>query len=228
MADSKQFKMSISTVLLIICIIVLIIMGFMVYTFYNEKNNEAKKVAELQSQLSNVNTTLTDLQNNLNRMTSTIQSPNAGQTQSSETQTEQIQNMQTKVETKAISTSDLKGSYQTVVNGQTYILNLYENGTFKYKYDTPADIRMGQIGNYIINNNTIVLNYLFRTGSSAQLTSTSGQKVLQINSDNSITDNNPESTNSSSVTMSKTSSNEDEQSVNYLIDNYNIVNKVNR
>lgn len=68
-------------------------------------------------------------------------------------------------------------------------LYLYENGTFSYSFG--GNVRSGYIGNYVIKDNTIMLNYLFRTTTAAQIFRTSGTKVLTINSNNTLTDSNP-------------------------------------
>lgn len=68
-------------------------------------------------------------------------------------------------------------------------LYLYENGTFSYRFG--GNVQSGYIGNYVIKDNTIVLNYLFRTTTSAQIFRTSGTKVLTINSNNVLNDSDP-------------------------------------
>ena len=70
-------------------------------------------------------------------------------------------------------------------NPTEYSLTLYENGTFKYQLnDQYAPI--GVIGNFIINNNILTLNFLFNTGSSTDIGITSGYRSFTINPDSSI------------------------------------------
>lgn len=93
--------------------------------------------------------------------------------------------------------SDIKGLYHYTTNtftdesgnevAITYNLYLYENGTFNYQ--TNNNIKTGIIGNYIIENNKIILNYLFETGSGVGYTYLGGTKTLIINNNYTILDN---------------------------------------
>ena len=65
-------------------------------------------------------------------------------------------------------------------------LYLWRDGTFKYEQSVLAP--MGQLGNYIIEENKIKLNYLFETNSGAGVNVITGEKELTINSINSIED----------------------------------------
>lgn len=71
----------------------------------------------------------------------------------------------------------------------TYNLYLYENGTFNYQY-TGVATPQGMVGNYIIEGDKIILNYLYTTGSDVSLTRTTETKTLVIGKDNTLTDNN--------------------------------------
>ncbi len=111
----------------------------------------------------------------------------------------------------------------------TYKLYLYDDGTFNYQLGYV--ISMGKVGNYIIKNNTIVLNYLFETSSDAALNVVSGEKVLSINGDNSLTDNNQEIpiVEDKSIILKKSSAEEEEEflknnmSVEEMINKYDVV-----
>jgi hypothetical protein len=70
----------------------------------------------------------------------------------------------------------------------SFTLYLLDDGTFKYEYSAYAPI--GVIGNYIIDNDTIILNYLFSTNSGTDLEVTEGTKKLIITDDEQIIDNN--------------------------------------
>lgn len=124
-----------------------------------------------------------------------------------------------------------------------YHLYLYENGTFYYGYT--MNTIQSTIGNYTIVGNEIHLNYLFRGGSDASLTSATGSKTLIIEG-NTITDNNaPSNTKCKStdsdnqmtskcgpvtITLEKDTTNNynsNQYDVNYLINNYKLVNKSN-
>ena len=70
----------------------------------------------------------------------------------------------------------------------TMQLTLYENGIFSYRFNQYAPI--GTFGNYIIDDDKIILTNWFNTASDVSLTVTKGTKTLTINLDGSITDDN--------------------------------------
>ena len=231
MEEKKVTKISLSTFFLILAVIVIFIMGYFIYKFYNEKATESKKSIELQAQVNSLNGTVGELQGKIDNISSTINSNSKIENTTSNDKT--ISNGATDNETKTYLYSSIKGSYkgtakdsdETNVN-RNYELYLYENGTFKYVNYT--EVETGKIGNYNIVDDTIVLNYLFNTGSDAGLTATEGKKTLKINADNSIADSNPDHSSSSSLILKKVSSSEDVENannVNYLINNYYISNK---
>ena len=231
MEEKKVTKISLSTFFLILAVIVIFIMGYFVYKFYNQKETESKKSIQLQAQVNSLNGTVGELQGKIDNISSTINSNSKIENTTSNDHT--ISKGATNNETKTYLYSSIKGSYkgsakdsdETNVN-RNYELYLYENGTFKYENYT--EVETGKIGNYTIVDDTIVLNYLFNTGSDAGLTATEGKKTLKINADNSIADSNPDHSNSSSLILKKVSSSEDVENannVNYLINNYYISNK---
>lgn len=80
---------------------------------------------------------------------------------------------------------DENGKYDIIVN---YDLYLYENGTFIYRNDMSLS-PSAFLGNYVIENDQILLNYMFRAGSGVGMTYVSDNKVIKINSLTSLTDN---------------------------------------
>ena len=118
---------------------------------------------------------------------------------------------------------------ETVTIG--YHLYLFENGTFRYQY--VMNTIQSTLGNYTIVGNEIHLNYLFNGGSDASLTATNGSKILTINEDKTITDNNAFFASkgaSKTIKLEKTTNsntNINEYDVNYLINNYALFNKEN-
>ena len=103
-------------------------------------------------------------------------------------------------------------------NPTTFTLDLYENGTFKYQLNdqyTPV----GVIGNYTIEKNKIILNYLFNTGSSSDLNITKGTKELTIDTENSITGSVKSKDHKSNINVKfkKSSENTDEFDFNTLL-----------
>ena len=113
----------------------------------------------------------------------------------------------------------------------SYNLYLYENGTFNYAMGTFGPF--GYIGNYIIENNNIILNYLFSTNSGAGIDVTSGSKIITINNNNTLVDVNQSINivNMTSVTLKKatfTEENEFLQDADFsnILKNYHIINNV--
>ncbi len=110
-----------------------------------------------------------------------------------------------------------------------YYLYLYENGTFNYRMGTAAPY--GYMGNYIIKDNTIVLNYLFSTNSGAGIYVTTGSKTITITAEDTLIDAKPtvpfDST--TKVTLKKASSKEasefsQSEDFSYILENYEITN----
>lgn len=80
-------------------------------------------------------------------------------------------------------------SEKTDSDGASFMLHLYSNGTYSYRYSYAAPF--GTIGNYIIKDNTIILNALAETGSGAGINTKlfDVKRILVINEDGSLTDN---------------------------------------
>ena len=111
-----------------------------------------------------------------------------------------------------------------------YYLYLSENGTFKYQYvmNTGSSI----IGNYIIVDDEIRLNYLFNGGSDAAVSATNGEKVLKITDKNTLVDNEAHFSSQGgsetiSLTRDSSSYSKNEYDINYIINNYGLFNKEN-
>ncbi len=122
---------------------------------------------------------------------------------------------------KEYTYDSVKGLYkyigETITNelGSEYFayfyLHLYENGTFSYEMGTGAP--WGYMGNYIIEGNKIVLNYLFSTDSGAGMIVTTGSKTITITANDTLVDANPLVTagNIKKVTLKKASSAEESE-----------------
>lgn len=135
---------------------------------------------------------------------------------------------------------DIKGLYtyrsETIIDEELgneydafYYLYLNENGTFSYRMGTGAPF--GYMGNYIIKDNTIVLNYLFSTNSGAEIIVTTGSKTITITANDTLVDGNPSVTvaNMTNVTLKKASSAEASEfaqceDLAYVLKNYHITN----
>ena len=121
------------------------------------------------------------------------------------------------------ATKDEEGNDITAM----YRLYLNENGTFFYKMGTGA--MTGHIGNYVIKDQTIILNYLFRTDNGTGLFSTEGSKTLTITAKDTFTDNQPSVTvgNMKNVLLKKVSPTEANEypqyeDVSYMLNNYDL------
>ena len=90
----------------------------------------------------------------------------------------------------------------------------------------------GVIGNYIIVDDEIKLNYLFNTGSDASLIATTGSKVLKIKDNKTIVENDAEfAKNGGSKTINlvrdNSNNNKEDNSITDYINNYEVINKTN-
>jgi len=113
----------------------------------------------------------------------------------------------------------------------TYYLYLYENGTFNYKLSMGAPF--GYMGNYIIIDNKIILNYLFSTNSGAGINVTEGTHTININDDNTLIDTNQpiDTINLTSVTLEKATLEDENTFLNgndfsNILNNYHISNNI--
>ncbi len=145
-----------------------------------------------------------------------------------------------KTESKVHTYNDIKGLYtytsETIKDDELgheyfafYYLYLNENGTFNYRMGTGAP--WGYVGNYVIKDNTIILNYLFRTNSGAEITVTTGSKTIAITDNHTLTDVNPSVTvaDMTTVTLKKASAAEESEfsryeDLAYILKNYHITN----
>ena len=67
---------------------------------------------------------------------------------------------------------------------KSYTLYLYENGTFRYRNSTFAPT--GYIGNYIIIDDKIILNYLYSTNSGVGIFAAKGSTEIKIINNNEL------------------------------------------
>ena len=72
MEEKNTTKISLSTFLLIIAIIAIIVMGIFIYKLNNEKTIETQKSADLQAQVSSLNSTVNNLQSKINTISETV------------------------------------------------------------------------------------------------------------------------------------------------------------
>lgn len=228
MDEKKVTKISLSTFFLILAVIAIVIMGVLIYKINNDKIAETNKSNELQTKVNSLEGKANELQVKINTVSQTVNSNNTENTVSNTTVTN--------TEVKKYTYSDIAGTYKGTsknndesndgYSDRHYELNLFENGTFSY--ENYSDTPNGKIGNYTIVDDTITLNYWFSTGSDTSLDVANGKKTLKLNENNSITDSQPERSNSSNLVLTKvpsTEENEKATTINYIIDNYCIYNK---
>lgn len=117
-------------------------------------------------------------------------------------------------ENKTYSYEDIAGYYatdftfnsdKTDSTGASVFLYLYSDGTYSYRYAYHAPY--GTIGNYIIKGNTILMNDIAKTGSGAGIELiekdelSNFNKVLVINNDGSLSDNNAPMSDITGITL---------------------------
>ncbi len=97
----------------------------------------------------------------------------------------------TQVTEKQYNYEDVAGVYKEQINMDeescSYTLVLSNDGLFRYSYG--CGWGMTHYGNYYINNNKIILNDVFQTGSDPTVVIQNNKYELIINENNSITDN---------------------------------------
>lgn len=120
MEEKKVTKISLSTFFLILSLIVIIVMGIFMYKFYNEKMEQTKKSADLQTQVNSLNGIVNDLQGKINSISNTI---NSNESDKDTTSTnDSTQNMPTNTDDIAYTISTRDEIYVTIKatkNGKT-------------------------------------------------------------------------------------------------------------
>ena len=219
MEKKEPIKVSMSTFFLILAIIVIAVMGYFMFKLYNEKSIAEEKSNELNAKVSSLENVISNVQNTISTTTETnVKEPSKSNIAQQENQ-------------KLYSYKDIKGFYgfkrkiQDDVE-EYYYLYLYENGTFKYQYGTMSVSSI--IGNYIIEDNKLILNKIFVGGGDVGLRTSSGEMELTINPDGTITDSYISSlviyNQNSKVTLKRTSEKEEQE---YLQDSPTIMNHIN-
>ena len=172
MGEKKVTKISLSTFFLIIAIIAICVMGFFIYKLNDDKTNATEQVSELSNRVA--------LLESAKNEPTIIEKTNTN-TEIAKNNAESIVD-----NTKNYLYSDIKGIYNYSDENSSYILTLYENGTFKYLSYVPGATTW--IGNYVIVDDKIELNVLFTQGGGIGLSATSLSLTLKINSDGTIED----------------------------------------
>ena len=74
MDEKKPLKISLSTFFLILAIIVIVVMGFFMYKLYNEKSIATQEIADLNTEVSNLQSTVNDFQQRIDNISNTTSS----------------------------------------------------------------------------------------------------------------------------------------------------------
>ena len=196
MEEKKVKKISLSTSFLILAIITICIMCFFLYNstlktndmISNEKESNEKelnaKIAELENEPTAKNNQINTEQNNSNSNSNEVSNTNNTTSNNSNITTN-------------MSFNSLSGLYKgdadiapgTTPYGEKEVaLYLYEDGSFRY-YDSPG-LNAGHVGYYTFNDNNLILHEILECANDVGRTITSNTFTLEINTDNSITDNN--------------------------------------
>lgn len=145
----KVAKISLSTFFLILAIIVVIVMGIFIYKLYNEKIIETEKSAELQTQVNNLDGTVSDLQDKISSISDTIKS------NSSDDNTNKTGDSTKDTTTNNSIKYQITGTYNPKSEGQTdaptYIFSANNKVTYASNWSCS--------GTYTINNIIIKINF---------------------------------------------------------------------
>lgn len=121
MEEKKVTKISLSTFFLILSIIVIVVMTIFMYKLYNEKIEANEKSDELQTQVTSLNSTVNNLQEKIDSISSEINSNNSADNSTTQN---------TKVNTNT-STTTLDKKYENATYGITFsypsLLSEHEN-----------------------------------------------------------------------------------------------------
>lgn len=218
----EKSKTNLKTILLIIAIIIIVILGAIAFIFYKDKTDAENRLNSLTSQVSGLENTITDLNEQKSKVQNSSSSKSDNNTTSSNNTTEgSIEND---------SNTAIEGLYQYTEskNEIGYYLYLYDNGTFKYEHN--KQFPSGEIGTYIISENTIILKSQYETHSDVSITPINKTIKLTINEDGTISDKNnlvsSDSTHDySNIIMKKASSTEEKEYLSAYPSIQDIINK---
>ncbi len=201
MKENKKIKIGLGTAICIFIIVLLIIALAGVYYFGFIKNNEKIEVINNEKIALEKEITTLEQDNNLGTEETNV---NVSSTSENVTYKDIVGVYTGKI---ILNETDSEGNKFS----DGYCLTLYENGTYKYEHGVAA--AGGTIGNYIIENDSIILNKWFKTSSDTSAVATNGKIELTLNKDGSIIDFNE----ATKVTLKKIKTNIEVDEVNQLI-----------
>lgn len=155
MEEKKVTKISLSTFFLILAIIVIIVIGIFMLKLYNEKTEETKKSSELQTQVNNLNGTVSDLQEKIDNISETINFNNSTENTTTANNNNSISFTDDQVKTALSAYLELRAH----AGCDGLLENLKEKG--KLNYDSSKDS--------ILNNGTVITSIKFSDYRNAML-----------------------------------------------------------
>lgn len=223
MGEKNEVKVRLSTVVCVFIILVLVVALGIVYYLGFVKNDNANNMivnGEVAQKNNNVEENVEDRNGELTEKNNIALN---------EQVTEENNNENIKY-----TYEEIKGLYTYTNEESSYSLYLWENGTFKYEHSFDSSDghgHEGRIGNYIIEDNVIKLNYLFSTGTDISLSVTKGNKELKIDSYDRITFTDSDF-NNNKILLKKDNDKENNELYKnhdffYMINEYCIFNKYN-
>ena len=186
MEEKKGLRINISIVLLFIAIIVIIGLAYGLFKLYNEKNTESAKVSQLQTQVSDMNGTISGLQEQINNISKNTNSDKSIS-----------QNSNTVSNEKNNTSKNTKNENKIILDGM-YVIEASDVG---FKFDKNGNVTIigcteEQEGTYsTISENEIEIKltkettFDVETGESTSISINSTEKIKVID-DNTILVNN--------------------------------------
>jgi FtsZ-interacting cell division protein ZipA len=156
MSDEKSKKINISTILLIFAIIGIAIMGFFVYKFYNEKIIESQKVKDLNTELEQIKSDKSILQEKIDAINNALKlnENNVNEETSIDTESKkEKESTENNVNTSAEGSKKVEIQFESMDNaaarGYPEVLKIYEHNETEmdFEYNAGFDLTNSTLKN---------------------------------------------------------------------------------
>ncbi len=156
MSEEKSKKVNISTILLIIAIIGIAIMGYFVYKFYNEKIIESQKVKDLNTELEQIKSDKSILQEKIDAIDNALKSNenNVNEETSIDTESKiEKESTENNVNTSAEGSKKVEIQFESMDNaaarGYPEVLKIYEHNETEmdFEYNAGFDLTNSTLKN---------------------------------------------------------------------------------
>ncbi len=156
MSEEKSKKVNISTILLIIAIIGIAIMGYFVYKFYNEKIIESQKVKDLNTELEQIKSDKSILQEKIDAINNALKSNenNVNEETSIDTESKiEKESTENNVNTSAEGSKKVEIQFESMDNaaarGYPEVLKIYEHNETEmdFEYNAGFDLTNSTLKN---------------------------------------------------------------------------------